>query len=187
MEYPFKCINFALWLRNLYPCMVQGKAYPHHTENYMTDNGMNDITKMDDKTLIGKVIDGDVLQDNMVLQGKGHNIMTELARRLAVANRNLAYKTAPDTNRDHARASFYADQMGRFVNDYGLDCEGFANDVIKWHRTTQQSFIGLLLYCVKKFATEGTTDGRNEASVEACRKIYDFMEKEGIPTLFPMI
>lgn len=167
---------------------------PHHTLNYMTDNvkpinisddysQMKDISKMDDTTLIGNVLDGKILlRTEMYLP-----IITELARRLAVANRNLAYKTAPDTNRDHLRASFYADQMGRFVSDFGLDCEGFANDAIRWHRTLQQSFIGLLLYCVKKFATEGTTDGRNEASVEACRKIYDFMEKEGIPTKFPMI
>lgn len=198
MEYPLKCSNFALWLRNLIPLQSARKGITLTILNYMTDNvksinisddysQMKDITKMDDKTLIGKVLADGVQQCGMVLQGKGHHIMTELAQRLEVANRNLECKTAPNTNRDHARASFYANQMENFVNDFGLDRDGFANDALRWHRTNQQSFIGLLLHCVKKFATEGTTDGRNKASVEACRKIYEFMEKEDIPTRFPMI
>lgn len=139
------------------------------------------IKVMDNQTLIEKALNGEYVQGGQIA------LMGELANRLARAEKSLKENTAPHTNKDHARGKFYAKQMEDFVNDIGMDREGFAETLLKMHRTNQQSFISLMLHCISEFATKGTTDMRNELGVKTCQKLHDFMEENYIATKLPMI
>lgn len=145
------------------------------------NNTTFDLKKMTDQELAEYA--KDCHRDGMV----DHILGEELARRFSDLVRQRDDLTAPRTNQDSQRAKFYASKMEDFVNDYGMDREGFANDMLRWHRTNQQSFISLMLHCIAKFATEGSTDPRNELGVKTCQKLYNFMEENFIATKLPMI
>ena len=64
-------------------------------------------------------------------------------------------------------------------------CDAFAKHA---HRTNQQTFTSITLAWIKKCAEleDWQVDGRNEQSVNICKKLVEVLDAEGIYTL-PMI
>lgn len=72
------------------------------------------------------------------------------------------------------------DDLGDFVNDFSCDQNGFAESVMRQHRTLQQNLMRLMLRTMEEWATQEHSDLRNEYTVETSRKIICFLEREGL-------
>jgi hypothetical protein len=61
----------------------------------------------------------------------------------------------------------------KFINNMGVDEEGFVKELCDSHRTLQQSVMRIFIRFVREMAKkeEGFYDLRNEASVELAREI----------------
>lgn len=67
------------------------------------------------------------------------------------------------------------------VNRYSLSHERFCNEMSHDHRTLQQSFTRLCIEWIKFCASdEYRTDGRNEATKKACKKIVENVSEEDL-------
>ena len=72
-----------------------------------------------------------------------------------------------------------AREILNLVNDFGFDRNGFAEEVMKSHRTLQQSVFELFLLMVKQWAEKaenGSYDLRNEYTCQTSKKIMDLLE-----------
>ena len=66
------------------------------------------------------------------------------------------------------------------VNSFSFNSREFCDQMEREHRTLQQSFTRLCFDWIKYCSEMEHYDGRNEASVMACRKIQDLIEREDI-------
>lgn len=71
---------------------------------------------------------------------------------------------------------------GDAINSFSFDYKDFCNEMQREHRTLQQSFTRLCFEWIKHCAEfkDYEFDGRNEASVMACKKLQEVIESEDI-------
>jgi len=72
------------------------------------------------------------------------------------------------------------EDLGDFVNDFSCDAKGFAEAVMREHRTLQQNLMRVFLKTIEEWAKQKHSDLRNEYTVETSRKIICFLEREGL-------
>lgn len=79
--------------------------------------------------------------------------------------------------------------LGDFLNGAGSEeIEQFLQTMTQHeHRTIQQSYFGLLLKSILKFAEIQNYDGRNQYSVETAKKLKEFMDANYIGGGCPLI
>lgn len=73
-----------------------------------------------------------------------------------------------------------AQDLGSFVNSFQNNGEVFATEIMKEHRTLQQSIASLFFTTIKKWAEcecSDRYDARNEQTVKICKLIDDFMSE----------
>lgn len=77
--------------------------------------------------------------------------------------------------------------MSDFVNTFDTNRKNkvFCEEMLKQHRTLQQSFTGLCLEWIKTCSELQHYDLRNEASVKISQKIMDALKEDG--TYLPMV
>lgn len=72
-------------------------------------------------------------------------------------------------------------RLSEFVNNYGCDVKGFANAIMREHRTLQQSMFRLFIKTISEWAklSELQYDLRNEYTVQSSKKIMKVLEGFG--------
>ena len=78
-------------------------------------------------------------------------------------------------NEREERAREAARNLAQAVNEMGFDVEAFADELLRAHRTLQQTAFGAFLATVKAWAglPASRFDARNEFTVEQSRKIVE--------------
>lgn len=78
-----------------------------------------------------------------------------------------------------------AEAVAVAVNSYGFDGKAFCSHMSNEHRTLQQSFTRLCIAWIRECAAfeDWQIDGRNEASVLACRKLTETLDANEIGRL----
>lgn len=66
-----------------------------------------------------------------------------------------------------------ANYIADFVNNMLCDYDGFADEMMKQHRTLQQSTMRLFLTTIKKWAEQTNYDPRNEDTINMCNRIVE--------------
>jgi hypothetical protein len=72
------------------------------------------------------------------------------------------------------------------VNEMGFDVEAFADEVLREHRSLQQTAFGAFLACINRWAwlAPNERDLRNEFTVEKSREIVETLGEYGLRTPF---
>ncbi len=78
-------------------------------------------------------------------------------------------------NEREERARETARNLASAVNEMGFDVDAFANEILRQHRTIQQTVFNAFLATVKAWAALAPShyDARNEFTVEQSRKIIE--------------
>jgi hypothetical protein len=66
--------------------------------------------------------------------------------------------------------------LSDYVNRMGHDKDGVAEQVMREHRTLQQSLFGLFLRVIEEWSKQGHCDLRNEYAVESSKKIMELLD-----------
>ena len=80
-------------------------------------------------------------------------------------------------NEREERAREAARNLASAVNEMGFDVEAFADELLRAHRTLQQSAFGAFLVSVKAWAglSPNQCDARNEFTVAKSREIVELL------------
>jgi predicted pyridoxine 5'-phosphate oxidase superfamily flavin-nucleotide-binding protein len=84
------------------------------------------------------------------------------------------------------RARETARNLANAVNEMGFDVDVFADELLRQHRTLQQSAFGAFLATVKAWAALAPShfDARNEFTVDQSRKIVEALGKYNLKVPF---
>jgi hypothetical protein len=80
---------------------------------------------------------------------------------------------------DREEAKRMVEQLSRFVNSFGCPYKEFAEEVMREHRTLQQSMFRLFITCIYEWAALEHFDLRNEHTVKTCKSIVGVLGKYG--------
>ena len=67
-------------------------------------------------------------------------------------------------------------ELSKFANAMCPKSEEFAEEVMREHRTLQQSMFGLFLRTIEEWAKQENYDLRNEYTVETSKKIMELLD-----------
>lgn len=89
-------------------------------------------------------------------------------------------------NEREERAREAARNLATAVNEMGFDVEAFADELLRAHRTLQQTAFGAFLAAVKAWAglSSNQCDARNEFTVEQSRRIVELLGKYNLKVPF---
>ncbi len=89
-------------------------------------------------------------------------------------------------NEREERARAAARHLANAVNEMGFDVDVFADELLRQHRTLQQSAFGALLAAVARWAALPAShfDARNEFTVEQSRKIVEALGQYNLKVPF---
>lgn len=73
-----------------------------------------------------------------------------------------------------------AKEVANGINNMCFSDEEFCKEMHKQHRTLQQNFMRLIVEYIRTTAEQEFYDDRNEASVEAAKKLLKTIEDENI-------
>jgi len=71
--------------------------------------------------------------------------------------------------------------LSDFVNIMGHDRDGFAEKIMREHRTLQQSMFSLFLRTIEEWSKQEHCDLRNEFTVEKSKEIMRLFNGSGTP------
>lgn len=174
--------------------MEKTTAYSEVKIDHIDDNGVAHIDsyKTDDENesgnVLGYIVNGETywkdhsaLGDPLVqevIADYNAQVEAEKAQQERIA-KNIAQRDA---------AKNMANELSRFVNNYGCNKEGFVEQVMRDHPTLQQSTIGLFLMVIEAMAEKEYVDARNESAHRVCKMLVaankehwvkELMEKHG--------
>ncbi len=89
-------------------------------------------------------------------------------------------------NEREERAREAARNLASAVNEMGFDVEAFADEILRSHRTLQQTAFGAFLAVIDKWAglPANRFDARNEFTVEQSRKIVEALGRYNLKVPF---
>ena len=65
--------------------------------------------------------------------------------------------------------------LSQYVNSMCVNQKDFAEEVMREHRTLQQSMFGLFLRTIEEWSNQENYDPRNEYAVETSKKIMELL------------
>ena len=78
-------------------------------------------------------------------------------------------------------AKALVDMLSKYVNVMSHSRDEVAKEILREHRTLQQSMFGLMLYVIEQWSKQENYDLRNEYTIQSSKKIMEVMIDSHMP------